>query len=603
MTKISIINDEISDKIEDVVLFLQEHKLRYVELRSFNRANIANIPMARLKKYAAYLKKNNIKVSGLASPLLKWESEKSARHRSRSSLSDRHFYDHQGDSARKIFAMADIFGTKYIRIFSFLQYKNFKVSDLDEAVGRLISLAEKHNKILLIENEPVCNINDLDGLIKFIEHFNNRRLRILFDLGNIYKQGNRLDYHKLARIKKYIEYFHIKDYSFDKKQYVALGEGGINYKRFISWIKQEIGGNMFFSLETHVSPGNRRNDSSVSALRLKQLLTGRRVRYGIIGCGRIFKKHASAVKQDGNSELIGVFDINKERGRAAAAAFDGELYSSCERLIADVDVVSICTPHHTHARIIGQVLKQGKKCLCEKPGSLDEADIAAVRSNRNYKHDLFIVYQNRFNRPIIELKKILKKGRLGRMIYIFGSVRWFRPKNYYLRTWQGSKEKEGGIIFNQGAHILDTILSFLPVANKIKIINAFKDKIYHKRINTEDIFIAQFKSGKILANLEITVSALPYNLGSRLFMIFERGRAEIGGQALESSLAINFLDGSRDINFSLPATGDLYGSGHQMLIRKLSRYVRTGHKDKDLVTFDEASRTIRCINRLYEAVK
>jgi len=601
MHRISIINDEISDKTQEVISFLQKNKLHYVELRSFNKINIANTSLYSLSRHAKQFKKNKIEVSCIASPLLKWEYKNKVPRDIKKTQQVSHFYVKSDDSYEKIFKIADIFNTKYIRIFSYFKYSNFKITDLEVAIEQLIILAEKYDKILLMENEPVCNISNPSHLQKFINKYGGKRIKILFDLGNIYKQGEKLKYDELYKIKDYIAYAHIKDYSFKGKTYKALGGGDINYKKFISWIEKEIKHDFFYSLETHASSTNRFNDSEKSLKELRKYIKEKKVKYGIVGCGRIFKKHALAIKNCPNAELFGIFDINHGKSKAASKIYDCLDYNTLDELLLDVDVVNICTPHNTHAEIIDKVLKKNKYCLCEKPGSLNEVDMARVKNNHNYKNKLFVVYQNRYNKTVLKLKEAVRAGKLGKIIYVFGGVRWFRDKDYYKKSvWQGRRESEGGIMFNQGAHIIDLISSLLPKKTEVSIINSFRDRIYHNGINTEDIFIAQFKVKKLLVNLEITVSSLPSNLDCNLFIIFEKGRAVICGKSLESSLNIEALDHKQNIDLKVTPNGDIYGSAHLELISSLTDYIQTGCKNKNLVDYDEACYRVELINNLYK---
>ena len=81
MQKISIINDEVSDNIMEVVEFLKSNKLRYVELRSIDKINISDLSLSRDREIADYLQKNRIKVSCIASPILKWHPGKVSKRK------------------------------------------------------------------------------------------------------------------------------------------------------------------------------------------------------------------------------------------------------------------------------------------------------------------------------------------------------------------------------------------------------------------------------------------------------------------------------------------------------------------------------------------
>jgi len=602
MPQISIINDEISDDIRDAVAFLKQHKISYLELRSFNRKNIANLSLFKLRRYAAYLRHSRVKVSAIASPLLKWVQPE-LKYRKRAGIENSHHFIYRGNSQEKIFKIADIFGAKYIRIFSFLKYPDFQMKDLAGPFQSLLGLAEKYNKILLIENEPICNIDNETTLVDCLTYFKHERLQGLFDLGNIYKNGGEIDYCQLGKIRDRIAYLHIKDYSAQNGNYVALGDGDVNYKHFLVWSKKYLPNLNFYSLETHLSEENRLAGTAKSVKYLKAVLKNNLVRYGIVGCGRVSKKHVQAIKDDPEAELVGVYDIDPDIAAKAAVAHGCECFDSLDKLISAVQVVNVCVPHDCHAAIISRALKRGRRCLCEKPGALTSQDADLIRRNGNYKKNLFVVFQNRYNSPIEELRKVINRKSLGEALYVFGSVRWFRPKDYYHRSWQGRKDREGGLLFNQGIHIIDIIMNLLATKDTPVVLNAFKDRLYHKAIETEDIFLAQFKLGKTLVNFETSVSCLPSNFGCQLFVVFDKGRAVVSGRSLEANLRIDFADQRQPIDYQFPPNNDVYGSSHGVLVKNLSKYVKTGERDRNLVSFDEAYLRLTLINKLYEAVK
>lgn len=595
MKRISIINDEISDNLKEAVSFLKKHNLNYVELRSVSRKNIIDISINELKEYARYFERNKIKVSCIASPVLKGYPRGIKVRKYKNLKADTFYHSNKTEDPEKIFKIAEIFSCKYIRIFTFSRYKNFKIEHLDKEMSGLLKLAEKYDKTLLIENEPVCNINTLSGLSEIIKRYGNKRLKVLLDIGNLYSSSQKIDEKELSTIKKFIKYVHLKDYSFTQRKFVALGQGDINYKKHLS----VIGKNMIYSLETHTGK-NRPADSSISLSNLRNILGKKRAKYGIVGCGRVFSKHANAIKHDEQAELIGVFDINKTRMEKAAWENDCLGYKSLKELVESVDIVNVCTPHDTHASIVSEILRSGKKCLCEKPGSLNKNDAQKIRKSKNYGKNLFVVYQNRFNGPILKAGELIKQKNLGRLLYIFGNVRWFRDKDYYQNGWQGKKRKEGGVLFNQGIHIIDVVLN-LADSGQVKIINAFKDKIYHKNIETEDVFLAQVRLGKAVFNLEVIAVTLPCNLESTALFIFENGRIRIGGFYLNEFLEIH-LRGEKKKTFYYGENGnDHYGGGHAALIKKISEYVLSGKRDKNLVGFDEAFKRTEFINMLYKA--
>ena len=143
-----------------------------------------------------------------------------------------------------------------------------------------------------------------------------------------------------------------------------------------------------------------------------------KLRFALIGCGRIGQRHAHHIRKNG--ELIAVCDIDPAKAAATAEEFNSKSFASLNDLLEnhkkDLDVVSICTPNGLHAEQSIKALQAGFHVLCEKPMALTVHDCgemikAAEKANRR----LFIVKQNRFNPPVEAVKKVIDEGRLGKV--------------------------------------------------------------------------------------------------------------------------------------------------------------------------------------------
>jgi myo-inositol 2-dehydrogenase / D-chiro-inositol 1-dehydrogenase len=122
------------------------------------------------------------------------------------------------------------------------------------------------------------------------------------------------------------------------------------------------------------------------------------VRIGVVGVGRIGRMHASLLARQVPGASVAMVhdahegtarDVAEELGVATAADVDELLGAS------DVDAVAICTSTDTHADLIVAAARAGKAIFCEKPVSLDLAEVdralAAVR-------DAGVLFQIGFNR-------------------------------------------------------------------------------------------------------------------------------------------------------------------------------------------------------------
>ena len=98
------------------------------------------------------------------------------------------------------------------------------------------------------------------------------------------------------------------------------------------------------------------------------------LKIAIVGTGLIGPRHAEAVIQDANTELICIVDPNPA-ALAIADKFGCVHYTSVEQMLASCqpDGALVCTPNHTHVTISKALLKGGVHVLCEKPISVDSA--------------------------------------------------------------------------------------------------------------------------------------------------------------------------------------------------------------------------------------
>ena len=99
----------------------------------------------------------------------------------------------------------------------------------------------------------------------------------------------------------------------------------------------------------------------------------KKIRFAVIGCGHIGKRHAEMITRDEGAELVALCDIRpkEELGIEAYAVPFARNIDELFRLGLDIDVVNICTPNGLHAEMAIQAIESGHHVVIEKPMAVD----------------------------------------------------------------------------------------------------------------------------------------------------------------------------------------------------------------------------------------
>ncbi len=261
----------------------------------------------------------------------------------------------------------------------------------------------------------------------------------------------------------------------------------------------------------------------------------RKLTFGIVGCGKIGKKHAEHIFNNERAVLCVVCDIIKERADLLAEKYNAKaVYNFDELINEDLDVVNICTPSGLHAEMSIKALNSGSNVLCEKPMTLNllDADLV-VEAEKKSKKKFFLVKQNRFNPPIKALKECICNNKLGKLSLINCNVFWNRRKEYYMDDdWRGTMSMDGGALMTQCSHFLDLMLW---IGGKVKIVYAKMSNLSHPYVEVEDTgFITlEFENGS-LGMLQYTTCVYDKNLEGSMIVLGTNGSIKVGGQYINT---------------------------------------------------------------------
>ena len=332
------------------------------------------------------------------------------------------------------------------------------------------------------------------------------------------------------------------------------------------------------------------------------------VRFGLLGCGRIAKRHSELLGGGiiEGARLVAVCDSDLARADAIAAKFKVSAYADLNEMLArdDIDAVAVLTPSGMHPQHAIACARAGKHVVVEKPMALrlqDADDMIRACDEAGVK--LFVVKQNRFNVPIVKAREALDAGRFGKLVLGTVRVRWCRDQAYYNQdAWRGTWAQDGGVLTNQASHHIDMLEWFF---GDVVSVHARSTTALVK-IETEDTAVAtlKFRNGA-LGIVEATTAVRPADLEGSLSILGEKGTVEVGGFAMNQIRHwrfINELPSDKEVieKFSVNPP-NVYGFGHQAYYQHVVDCL--ADRGAALVDGLQGRKSLELISALYESIE
>lgn len=262
-----------------------------------------------------------------------------------------------------------------------------------------------------------------------------------------------------------------------------------------------------------------------------------KIKFAIVGCGHIGKRHAEMVQRNQFCELVALVDIKNELHASLLQLFKVDVFSSLDQYLSQeklADIIVVATPNGTHATLAIEALAAGCHVVIEKPMALYSSDCKKIIDIAllHNKH-IFCVMQNRYSPPSVWLKSIINANILGDIYLVQINCFWNRDERYYKPDgWKGDKTLDGGTLYTQFSHFIDMMYWLFGDIKDIK--SFFKDINHQKLTDFEDTGLVNFSfvNGGI-GTLNYTTSVYNKNLESSMTIIAEHGTIKVGGQYME----------------------------------------------------------------------
>ena len=348
----------------------------------------------------------------------------------------------------------------------------------------------------------------------------------------------------------------------------------------------------------------------------------KKIRIGIIGCGKVADLHAGGIKDIENSVLVAACDKDDTRLRAFTSKYNVNGYTDVTEMVKSekLDMVTVCTPHPAHKITTIDALTAGANVLIEKPlaASLEDCDAMLDAAIKNGK-EIGMISQRRFYSPSLRVKDAIDKGKIGKPV--LGTVLMFgwRDELYYESDpWRGTWLGEGGgVLVNQAPHQLDLLQWFM--GSEIDELYGVSKNMNHPYIEVEDTAVAiiKFKNGSV-GNIIVSNSQKPGIYG-KVHIHGENGSSvgvQTDGGAMFIAGMSNILEPPVNDLWSVPTEADKLSGWvkedsdffnsinpmeyyHHLQIKDFINALLEGRKP--MVTGEEGRKTVELFTTIYRS--
>jgi predicted dehydrogenase len=247
------------------------------------------------------------------------------------------------------------------------------------------------------------------------------------------------------------------------------------------------------------------------------------LKVGIAGYGKIGRIRAGYVNASGLAEVVAIYDINKPEDLDSRIRF----CDSYDELIKqNLDAIFICTYNNVNAEYTYKALVAGIHVFCEKPPARSTKELEVV-INEKEKSNLRLKYgfNHRLHYSVMEAKKLIESNNMGKMLWMRGVYGKAGSIDYH-KNWRNYRKiSGGGILIDQGIHMLDLMLYFS--GEKFNQIQSIITNAYWQIESEDNAFVNMQSENGVIATLHS--SATQWRHKFLLEMCFEEGYINLDG--------------------------------------------------------------------------
>ena len=319
-------------------------------------------------------------------------------------------------------------------------------------------------------------------------------------------------------------------------------------------------------------------------------LQTRKIRWGIIGLGKIANKFAQDLLTIPDAELYAVASRNQEKANEFAAKYDAiKAYDSYEDLAKDknIDAVYIATPHSYHKENSIMCLQHKKAVLCEKPFAMnaEEVDemIAVAKENNVLLMEALWTYFLPHYQYVLGLIKSEKFGKVLKLEADFG----FKPQmDMSSRVFK--KSLGGGSLLDIGIYPIFAALSSLGIPNSVKAAANF----YENGTDSDCTMVFDYNNQQAILK-----STFLQSTPTEAIFTCENGIIKVNTMFHMPTTVTLIENGEEEtIDFGYNTIGYNFETIH------FNQLIRDGQKESDVMTFDFSRNLIQKLDEIRELI-
>jgi len=331
-----------------------------------------------------------------------------------------------------------------------------------------------------------------------------------------------------------------------------------------------------------------------------------KLKVGIVGFGVVGKKRFHILRKYKNIKISAISDISIH---AVKQIHNIQYFKNYRDLItsSNCDIIFVSLPNKFAAHATKLALSHNKHVFCEKPPARSSQELRSIQKLLiNPKLKLKYGFNHRYHSSVIKASNIINSNELGAIVAMRGIYGKSKIISFDQTDWRSQRaEAGGGILLDQGIHMLDLMLYFAEEQFN-KVFSIVKNDFWNHDVEDNAFALMETPSG-IVAQLHS--SATQWRHKFNLEIILERGALVFGGLLTGSKSygeeTLTVIKANPESDKGLPKEKTYKFIRDISWAKEIREFIDAITDNQEILhgTYEEAITTMRLIEKIYKADK